>query len=58
MNWIQAGRATKGQTYVVLHGEASDGGRGLGLVTFDLLVGVFLSSHGWRLHHVLLLDHL
>ncbi|KAF3834602.1 hypothetical protein F7725_027160 [Dissostichus mawsoni] len=40
-------------THVVLHGEAAHRGGRLRLVTFDLLVGVLLSSHGRRLHHYL-----
>lgn len=46
------------QTHVVLHREAANSWRGLGLVSFDLLVGVLLSGHGWCLNHILLLDHL
>lgn len=46
------------QTHIILHGKAADSRCGLYLVTFDLLVGVFLSSHGRRLYHILLLDHL
>lgn len=47
-----------GFSYIVLHGQAADGGRGLCLLSFDLLVCVFLLSHGGSLHHILLLDDL
>lgn len=46
------------RTYIVLHGQPSDSRCGLGLVALDLLMGVFFSSHGGRLHHVLFLNDL
>lgn len=44
--------------HIVLHGQAADSRCGLRLLAFDLLVGVFLSSHGGSFHHVLLLNDL